>query len=235
MKILAIDTASEYLSLALAVGHSQVYTCHKIVNQAQTKFIIPEIDLLLHKAQLKLNDLQRIAYNNGPGSFTGLRIGMSVALGLAYSAKLDLVPVAAFALYAQQVKPYFPNLRYALVTLDARLNQIYLAALDLEDFSYIIEPSLLDPAQLDEVIQAYSQLNPQNTVITGPGLTRYREQINTDRVGEFPYHQDEYPRAIHLVSVATTHKVVPLLAADLLYVRNKVALDIYEQAARKNS
>ena len=75
MIILAIDTSSEYLSLALEVNGLKFSSLDKVLNK-QSHYIIEKINALVTNAGIKISDINLIAYIEGPGSFTGLRVGL---------------------------------------------------------------------------------------------------------------------------------------------------------------
>lgn len=82
---------------------------------------------ILSDASCTLSDLEAIAFSNGPGSFTGLRIIASLVQGLAYGAGLKIKPVSSLALMAQSAYREFKFPRY-LIAQDARMQQVYFAA-----------------------------------------------------------------------------------------------------------
>lgn len=93
MNILAIETSSDICGVALIDGGN----CKAIVEESvprQHAEVLPALyNKLLVKGQLDLNDMEAIAISIGPGSFTGLRIGLSYSKGLAYSHSLPIIPV----------------------------------------------------------------------------------------------------------------------------------------------
>ena len=80
--ILAIDTSTSYLSLAI-FAKEQMWTFHEAVGTKQSTLILPTLDRLLADTGLARSDIASIVYAQGPGAFTGLRIGLGVAQGLA--------------------------------------------------------------------------------------------------------------------------------------------------------
>jgi len=222
--ILAIDTSSAYLSLALQAGNT-IYSYIDKVDNKQSENIIPEIQKLLAEAGIKAKNIDYIAYNQGPGSFTGLRIGLSVALGIAFGIKALLIPIPAFAIYALQAQE-LSGFNQVIVGLDARLNQLYFAGMDACTLEYFIQPELINPG--DAIIQT-------GMVAIGSGFMLYKELI--------PKLQDElnllnpqYPAATYLLKIANYGKFTPVSPekADLLYLRNKVALNLDEQKRKTN-
>ena len=91
--ILALDASTEALSIVL---HYQGQTFHHFEEcpQQHSQKILPLVDELLTKANCKLKDLDVIGFGQGPGSFTGVRIGIGVTQGLAFSANLPVVGVS---------------------------------------------------------------------------------------------------------------------------------------------
>jgi tRNA threonylcarbamoyladenosine biosynthesis protein TsaB len=99
--ILAIDTSSRTLGLGLHSGDQVLAESLWQGNRHHTVELGPQIALLLRRSNCSLDDLRAIAVALGPGSYTGLRIGMALAKGLAVSRGLDLVGVSTFEVLAQ--------------------------------------------------------------------------------------------------------------------------------------
>ena len=90
--LLAIDISTQWLSLALRYnGHTRLF--HQETGNRQSELILPQIAALLDAAGLTVRELAAIAYAQGPGAFTGLRIGAGVAQGLAAPFGIPLIPV----------------------------------------------------------------------------------------------------------------------------------------------
>ena len=93
VKILALDTATENCSVALLVD-DKVYVRSEVAPRDHTKKILPMVDEVLKEAGLTLAELDALAYGRGPGSFTGVRIGIGIAQGLAFGADLPMIGVS---------------------------------------------------------------------------------------------------------------------------------------------
>jgi tRNA threonylcarbamoyladenosine biosynthesis protein TsaB len=131
---LAIDTSTEQLSVALQTAERVLTVVGKGAAQSSASLIPTVLDLLA-QAQLKVADLQGIAFGRGPGSFTGLRTACAVAQGLAFGAGLPLLPldtllaVAEAARQAHRAKTGTsanPSMT-VLAMLDARMDEVYAA------------------------------------------------------------------------------------------------------------
>jgi tRNA threonylcarbamoyladenosine biosynthesis protein TsaB len=127
--ILAIDTSTDACSVAI-LSPSGVQQTLVIAPREHTQRLLPSIEALLTEHSLTLSQFDAIAFGVGPGSFTGLRIGLSTAQGLAYGADLPLIPISTLQAMAQTA------LRLGLVSgeqtiipvIDARMNEVYWSA-----------------------------------------------------------------------------------------------------------
>src|SRR5690606_19486379 len=103
LKILAIDSSHARCSVALTRRDgSGVELRESAQDRQHARQMLPMIDELLVSQQFRLKDLDAIAIVNGPGSFTGLRIGAGVAQGLAFGAGLPVVGVSSLAVMAMK-------------------------------------------------------------------------------------------------------------------------------------
>ena len=128
MKLLAFDTSTEAMSIAVAHG-AQLWQ-HTGAGGAQaSSTLIPAIQALMAQAGLRLEQLDAIAFGRGPGSFTGLRTACSVAQGLAYGAKVPLLPVDTLLAVAEEARHAF-GAQQVVAALDARMEQVYAARYD---------------------------------------------------------------------------------------------------------
>ncbi len=92
-RILALDTATEACSVAL-ISDRQIDARFEIAPRDHTQRILPLINELLQARQLKLASLDALAFGRGPGSFTGVRIGIGIAQGLALGAAPPMIGVS---------------------------------------------------------------------------------------------------------------------------------------------
>jgi tRNA threonylcarbamoyladenosine biosynthesis protein TsaB len=151
MKLLAIDSATEACSAAVWIDGA-VLARYEVIGRGHAERLLPMVDELLAESGLRLQQLDALAFGRGPGAFTGIRIGVGLAQGLAFGADLPLVPVSSLAAlarlaldtYAVEAGPprgeerAVAGLRAgdaiigaagprALVCLDARMNEVYWA------------------------------------------------------------------------------------------------------------
>lgn len=122
MKLLALDTSTDYLTLAVTDGAKVIGRMHKKAPRSHSSLLMPMIKRLLAKARLKLKDLDGFCVGVGPGSFTGLRIGVSTVKGLAFVTGKPIVAVPTFDAIAMNAA----RLRGVICpVLDARKNKVY--------------------------------------------------------------------------------------------------------------
>ncbi|WKE64413.1 tRNA (adenosine(37)-N6)-threonylcarbamoyltransferase complex dimerization subunit type 1 TsaB [Gallaecimonas kandeliae] len=126
--LLALDTATEACSAALAVG-GEVLGRFEICPQQHTQKILPMVDSLLAEAGLTLKAVDALVFGRGPGSFTGVRIGIGIAQGLAFSADKPLVGVSNLAAMAQQALTQ-EGAKRVLAAIDARMGEVYVGAFE---------------------------------------------------------------------------------------------------------
>jgi tRNA threonylcarbamoyladenosine biosynthesis protein TsaB len=119
VNLLALETATDYCSVALLVG-DEVIEDHRLAPRQHAALILPMIDGVLAAAGVTRHALDAIAFGRGPGAFTGLRIAAGVAQGLALGLGLPAVPVSTLAALAQA-----SGAGRVLAAFDARLGEVY--------------------------------------------------------------------------------------------------------------
>ena len=123
MKLLALDTATEACSAALWVDGA-VLERYELAPRRHAALILPMLDAVLAEAGLTIAQLDAIAVGRGPGAFTGLRIAISIAQGIAFAADLPVAPISTLAALA--LRAVRDSGRSHIATaLDARMGEVY--------------------------------------------------------------------------------------------------------------
>ena len=157
--LVAIDTSTEACTVGL-LFQEKIFSKTYVKANHHATVILPMLDALLQEAGCKLSAMQAIAVGNGPGSFTGLRIGVSVAQGLAFGISVPIIPVSSLQILAQTAYRQ-QGIRKVIVTLDARMHEIYVGRYECVDD--VMQPTVPDALLLPAALQ-------QDTPMVGPGL-----------------------------------------------------------------
>jgi tRNA threonylcarbamoyladenosine biosynthesis protein TsaB len=228
MNLLAIETATEACSVALLHGDSLVDRS-ELAPRRHAELVLPMAESLLAEAGLARKQLDAIAVGQGPGAFTGVRLAISVAQGLALALDIPVVPVSSLAALAMQAPK---NGAAILAAIDARREEIYAGT-----FRFGAD-GLVEPLGLEHVLPASELVLPQADAwnVLGTGWGAYGEEIR-ERLPSPPRWADGdgYPQARDVALLAAPRfaagKGVPPEQALPVYLRDKVALTLEEQRA----
>ncbi len=215
MKILSVDTSSNVATVAVADDDKLV--CEILVNTKKThsQTLMPMIDSALKQSELEISDIDLIASANGPGSFTGLRIGVSAVKGLAHAMDIPVVGVSILTAMAYNL-PFCEHIISPI--LDARRDQVYNAVYEWDDgeIKEICEPRALS---VDELIREFLT-SDKKVVFLGDGVSVHKEYIK-EKLGD---------KAVFAPVSANEQRASGLIAAaKKLYDEGK-AISCYELA-----
>ncbi len=231
--ILAIDTSTEACSAALSVDGA-ILARSELAPRRHAELILPMIESLLLEARIARRDLRGIAVGRGPGAFTGVRLAISVAQGLALGLELPVVPVSSLAALALDAPGDLAHRDAAiLAVIDARMGEVYAGAFRRRDDSLV-------EALCDESVGPVEKLvlpRQSHWNIVGSGWGAYHAAL-ASHLSAPPAFADaaRYPQASAVLRLALpqfTHGggVAPEAALPV-YLRDKVALTLEEQRAR---
>lgn len=127
MKLLALETSAKAVSAAVVDGETVLASVYQCTGLTHSRTLMPMVQSLLANADLTLRQMDGIAVAAGPGSFTGIRIGVSTAKGLAFSENLPVCAVSTLEAMAQGVRQMDGLI---LCAMDARRQQIYNAVFE---------------------------------------------------------------------------------------------------------
>lgn len=122
MKILSLETSAKACSAAVTEGGLVVTSCFQNRGLTHSRTLMPMVEAMLKNAELTLADCDAVAVASGPGSFTGIRIGVAAAKGLAFGAGIPVIGISTLEAMAAGVG--FWNGR-VVCAMDARRSQIY--------------------------------------------------------------------------------------------------------------
>ena len=163
MKILAIDTSSQAASCALLEDECPVGTLYIDAKLTHSQTILPMVENMLSACQQKLDDVDLFAVSNGPGSFTGLRIGTAAVKGMAHALNKPCIGLSTLEGLAYNMVGHSG---IVCAVMDARCNQVYTALFDLDDGMRRITEDLAIPLEeLHEILKKQEK----NIILVGDG------------------------------------------------------------------
>ncbi|PRD44231.1 tRNA (adenosine(37)-N6)-threonylcarbamoyltransferase complex dimerization subunit type 1 TsaB [Phyllobacterium phragmitis] len=173
MKILAVDTAANICAAAVydTDGQHVLAAVSENIGKGHAEVLMGYIERALHQANMGFADIGRIAVNVGPGSFTGVRIGVSAARGFALALNCPAIGVTAFEALALEARDVHPD-KPVLVAIDAHRGEIY-AQLFRPDGEAEGEPLA---ASLEDMLALLARA-PQKPVLTGSAAPIINEAL----------------------------------------------------------
>jgi len=191
MKILALDTASSWCAAAIYDSGTDTVLAEvsEDIGKGHAEVLMDYIGRVITQCGIAMTDLDRVAVNIGPGSFTGVRIGVSAARGFALALERPAIGISAFDALASEVAISHPG-KPVLVLLEAHRGEIYAQSFDAEGLA-VTSPMVLprDEAlaliqqQSSETVLAGSASNALNEVLAGTFSTARVEP--TARIGTY--------------------------------------------------
>ncbi|MCX7913432.1 MAG: tRNA (adenosine(37)-N6)-threonylcarbamoyltransferase complex dimerization subunit type 1 TsaB [Thermodesulfovibrionales bacterium] len=169
MKILAIDTSTMLGGVALLNGETLLAESRLNVKVTHSERLLGEIDHILKQAALKIEDVDIFGVATGPGSFTGLRVGLSVIKGLAFATGKKIVAVPTLEAFAWNI----PYSRYQVCPLlDARKKEVYAAIFRWAEDNFIKELEE-QPLKIEKLLDKIQE----PTIFLGDGAIIYKVNI----------------------------------------------------------
>ena len=126
-RLLHIETSSLPCSVAVSENATVVASLTLEEKHAHSRALVPMIHEILARLGMVSADLAAVSVSNGPGSYTGLRVGLSTAKGICYASDLPLIAVDTLESLADQARELFPGFEQYISVLDARRMDAYFA------------------------------------------------------------------------------------------------------------
>ena len=194
MKILAVDTATESCSVGIVDDGFLAAELTIASSQTHSKHLMEMIWMAVNMSALRVSDLDGFAVTRGPGSFTGLRIGMSTIKGLAAASGKPVVGVSSLEALAAQAGNSENHLICPL--LDARKKEVYFSR-------YRFESGVLKKQIAEQVLppdRAFDDI-AEPCLFIGNGVRLYRKMIS-DKLGRVAYFAPPHQNTIRAATVA---------------------------------
>ncbi|MCR4416765.1 MAG: tRNA (adenosine(37)-N6)-threonylcarbamoyltransferase complex dimerization subunit type 1 TsaB [Ignavibacteria bacterium] len=160
MKLLSISTASDVLSLSLVEDDRMISYFESEGNKRHAELISPEIKHLMESSRLKFSDLDGVCVNLGPGSFTGLRVGLSIAKGIVFGANLKLYGYTNFEEFLKQAVSKEKIDGKCAILIPSRKNEFYFGAFAVqkEGFTQLDSFELMSFDELKNYVHHFEYL-----------------------------------------------------------------------------
>ena len=225
MNLLAIETATEACSVALLSGERLVERS-EVAPRRHAELLLPMCDAVLAEAGIAPGGLDAIAVGRGPGAFTGVRLAVSAAQGMALALGIPVVPISSLAALAMQAPRDGADV---LAVIDARMGEVYAGVFRRVDgrVRLVGEETVGRADAL--VLSDATALN-----VIGTGWSSYRDALAAVLARPPRWAEGErYPQAADIARLAAPIAAAGGgIAADQVlpvYLRDKVALTLAEQ------
>ena len=234
MNYLAIDASTEACSVALQINgsssSSKVYSRYELCPQSHSLQLLPMVDAVLKEADIKLSHCDGLIFGRGPGSFTGVRIGVGVAQGLAFAANIPVVGISSLQAMAQLAFNKHQKTQ-VIAAIDARMGEVYNGYFVVDENNIMQAQPLADKG--GEAVTTPELVSERLTkIVTSPvygvgtGWDAYSEQLSMFKSNEgtpdilFPSAE-----AMLIIGAAAFNRGEGVAAEDAqpVYVRDTVS------------
>jgi len=205
LNILALSTTSTSGSIAIYKKDHISYINYLDIKVTHSERLLPQIDAGLKNSKIKISDIDLVVIANGPGSFTGIRIGLATAKGICMANEIPLLPINTLQLLANNV---IPTNRNILALIDARMEEVY-AGLYSPDLIALI------PEKNAKLVNLFQKIK-KPVIIVGDGADKFNKEIKKSKMDYVfcPIHQN-IPLASTLISIALK-KEIPIYDFNII-------------------
>jgi tRNA threonylcarbamoyladenosine biosynthesis protein TsaB len=228
MKLLAFETATEACSVALWID-GEVRERFEIAPRRHAALALPWADALLAEAGIAKSQLDAVAVGRGPGAFTGVRLAIAVAQGIALALDRPAVPVSTLAALAMQSAG-----ERVIAAIDARMGEVYLGAFvrELEMFTPVGAERLAKAGAAEIPDGTWSGVGTGFAAVDGALRTLLRDRLVDVDASALPHAADVARIAAGAYAAG---QVVAPERLEPAYLRNDVALTLQQQQALRAS
>lgn len=198
MKVVGIETSGMHGGIALLEDGIICREANLKSGMVHGKLLIPALKKAVSQSRWKLDDIDLIAVDIGPGSYTGLRVGLAAAKIMAYLLDKPIVGIASLDAMVNNVKP---STKFACPTIDARWHQVYAAIYRLANrtgqWERITNYLATTPENLFQLLKHCGSKQKQGVKIFGDGLIPYKDTFNMSGL-RFGANKNWHPKASHI-------------------------------------
>ncbi len=153
--ILAIETSDSICGVCVYFNEEKYFSSKLFLKHSHAEKLFELINLVLKSASITQSDLKSIAVSSGPGSFTGLRIGMSAAKGIAQALSIPIISVPTFEALAYQITKILPEKSWFILANKVGRDELYFAKFQIVSNNYIFKSGLkiVPLLELDSLVE----------------------------------------------------------------------------------
>lgn len=218
MLILGLETATAEVGCAIGGHEGVLASSHSARGKRHAENLTPAIEFVCRQARVELSEISCVAVDNGPGLFTGLRVGVASGKAIAQALRVPMITVSSLDLLAFPLR--YTGRRIAAV-IDARRSEVFWAFYRQVPggVQRISEPTVGSPDELAAELVA----DPCDTLLCGDGAIRYGESFSGHPNVEVAGGDHAYPSARALVQLAHARAMredwIRPQEVELLYLR----------------
>ncbi|MBI2092464.1 MAG: tRNA (adenosine(37)-N6)-threonylcarbamoyltransferase complex dimerization subunit type 1 TsaB [Deltaproteobacteria bacterium] len=207
MKVLSFDTSTSSGSVSVLDNFKVVAADSYLAESSHAEILFNVIDKILESSGLKIADVDAIGVAIGPGSFTGLRIGLAAAKGLARANNKALVGVSSLEAIACGLPEKHPD-KIIVPCIDAKRGEVYASAYEagekcpsapLPSLQRIVDESSFSPDQLCAILEKFDL----KCLFAGSGADRYRDLFTSKMAGKFNMLSENISSAVNIGLIAS--------------------------------
>ena len=219
MLVLGLETATQSVGVAIGGPEGIIASFRSTRERRHAEALTPAIEFVCLQAQVDIGDVDVITVDMGPGSFTGLRVGLATAKALAYARHIPMVGICSLDLVAHPAA--MMTQRIILSVIDARRGEVYYAMYQQVsgEVRRLIEPRV---GPLSDVVEQLRMVG-EDCLMVGDGAQRYAHLLQESGVMTVAGHGFRFPNAESLVEIgaakAMRGELVPESEIQPLYLR----------------
>lgn len=192
--ILGLDTSTDHLSMALKKKDGTIFSFHEKQAKRHGEVVIPCLEKMLHQAEEPMQSITGVVVGLGPGSFTGVRVGMASALGLAQALS---IPIAGLSSYTAIAACHIGW--QVIVVGDARREMLYAAGYDCQSDRMIS----IFKETLMEIKTLINFLPAGPVILSGPDADLFYDPLHAEKDDLLlAEKKDHMPQAGYLITLA---------------------------------
>lgn len=146
MKILYLDTSSSFLYTAILDNEKVIDEIKEKLDKDLSSFALPGIDSMLKNNNMEISDIEKVIVVNGPGSFTGIRIGLAIAKTLAWAKNIPIIEISSLE---AMVYSCDMNVNYLVPAIDARRGFVFAAIYDAVNNNFVMSERYISITTLE--------------------------------------------------------------------------------------